>query len=188
MAEGLAQGEIFAVRIDDRLGALEAEAPRGGVDESFVGLDAHDLCQEHVVGAERQDLPHAALDVDGRFGDDGGLDALRGDGREAHLAELVEVASRADAAPVRCACEGAGGEVDDECPRAADDGVGVPLGAHGDIAHRGIGTYRSGPCHGQQVVLFGRGAAAHQHGRQRVEDRSGFPVLFHLLAENIITE
>ena len=65
MADGLAQGEIFAVGVDDRAGPFEAETARGRVD--IIGIDLHGdhLGQEHVVRPERQHLPDTAFDVDG---------------------------------------------------------------------------------------------------------------------------
>ena len=95
------------------------------------------------------------------------------------------VAAGTYAAPVRSACQLFGGEVDDEFTRAADDVVGVPLRADRDVAHRGIGADRTGPGDGQQVIFVGGGAATDQYGRQRVDQRSRFPVFFHCFRRNL---
>ena len=63
--------------------------------------------------------------------------------------------------------------------RAADYFVGVAFGAYRNVAHRRVGAYRARPRHGQQVILFGRRTAAHQHSRQRIDQRPGFPALLH---------
>ena len=112
------------------------------------------------------------------------FDDRRGDlerlaGRKAHFAEFVVIAARTYAAPVRGTGQTAGREVDDELAGAADNPVGVAFGPHRDVAHRRIGADRPRPRHGQQVILVRRRAAAHQHRRQRIDERSGFPALFH---------
>ena len=89
------------------------------------------------------------------------------------------VAPRAHAAPVGRARQAARGEVDDELARAADDPVGVALGPHRNITHRRVGAHRPGPRNSQQVALPVRIAATHQHRRQRIDERPGFPALFH---------
>ena len=177
--ESLAQGEVLAVRIDDRLGPFEAEAARRGIQVGIVRLDMHHLGEEHVVRTQRQDLPHAALDMHRGLSDDRRLHLLGRQGREAHLAELVAVAARTHTAPVDGPRQPPRREVDDKFARAADDPVRMALGADRDVAHRRCRADGARPGHGQHVVLFGRGATAHQHRRQRVEHRSGFPALFH---------
>ena len=179
MAERFAQCEIFAVGVDDRAGPFEAETARGRVD--IIGIDLHGdhLGQKHVVRTQLKHLPHAALDAHGRLFDDRRGDLERLAGRKAHFAEFVVVAPRPHPAPVGGAGQVAGREVDDELPRAADYFVGVAFGAYRNVAHRRVGAYRARPRHGQQVILFGRSATAHQHGRQRIDQRPGFPALLH---------
>ena len=70
VADGLAQGEIFAVGVNDRAGALETETPRSGVYIGCIDLHGNHLGQEHVVRTEGHHLPHAALDAHGRLFDD----------------------------------------------------------------------------------------------------------------------
>ena len=179
MAERFAQREIFAVGVDDRAGPFEAETARGRVD--IIGIDLHGdhLGQKHVVRTQLKHLPHAALDAHGRLFDDRRGDLERLAGRKAHFAEFVVIAARTYAAPVCGAGQTAGREVDDELAGAADNPVGVAFGPHRDVAHRRIGADRPRPRHGQQVILVRRRAAAHQHRRQRIDERSGFPALFH---------
>ena len=169
MADGLAQGEIFAVGVNDRAGAFEAETPRSRVDIGGIDLHGDHLGQKHVVRTQLKHLPHAALDAHGRLFDDRRGDLERLAGRKAHFAEFVVIAARTYAAPVRGTGQTAGREVDDELAGAADNPVG----------HRRIGADRPRPRHGQQVILVRRRAAAHQHRRQRIDERSGFPALFH---------
>lgn len=179
MAERFAQCEIFAVGVDDRAGPFEAETARGRVD--IIGIDLHGdhLGQKHVVRTQLKHLPHAALDAHGRLFDDRRGDLERLAGRKAHFAEFVVIAARTYAAPVRGTGQTAGREVDDELAGAADNPVGVAFGPHRDVAHRRIGADRPRPRHGQQVPVVGRIAAPHQHGRQRIDHRAGFPTLFH---------
>ena len=179
VADGLAQGEIFAVGVNDRAGAFEAETPRSRVDIGGIDLHGDHLGQKHIVRTEGHHLPHAALDAHGRLFDDRRRDLQGLPGREPHFAEFVVVAPRPHPAPVGGAGQVAGREVDDELPRAADYFVGVAFGAYRNVAHRRVGAYRARPRHGQQVILFGRSATAHQHGRQRIDQRPGFPALLH---------
>ena len=65
MTQRLAQREILAVGVDDRIGPFEAEPPRRRIYVGLVGLNADHLGQEHVVRPERQHLPDTAFDVDG---------------------------------------------------------------------------------------------------------------------------
>ncbi|OKZ05048.1 MAG: hypothetical protein BHV65_00415 [Alistipes sp. 58_9_plus] len=163
--------------VDDRAGPFEAETARGRVD--IIGIDLHGdhLGQKHVVRTQLKHLPHAALDAHGRLFDDRRGDLERLAGRKAHFAEFVVIAARTYAAPVRGTGQTAGREVDDELAGAADNPVGVAFGPHRDVAHRRIGADRPRPRHGQQVILVRRRAAAHQH--RRLDERSGFPALFH---------
>ena len=119
MPQRLTQGEVVPVGIDDRIGAFEAETPRLGIKVGLVDLNADHLGQKQVMAAERHNLPDPAFDVHGRLFDNGGRNKIRCNGRQTHLAELVEIPPGANAAPVRGSGQRPRREVDDELPRAA---------------------------------------------------------------------
>ena len=179
MADQLAQPEIFAVRIGHQPRSFQIETPRGGINVAVIDQHVDDLRQKHVVRPERQDLPHAALDDDGRLLQRRSRHDRAAQGRESRLAEFVVVTTRTDAAPVDGTRHGSRGEVDRELARARDQRMGVAFGTHRDVTHRRCGADRPRPRHGQQVPVVGRIAAPHQHGRQRIDHRAGFPTLFH---------
>ena len=151
--------------VGEGAGVVELEQAGGLVDKAILGVDSYDIGQEHVVAAEVFYIKHFALDVEGAFLDEGSFDDLGFFGVEPHLAELVDVASAFDAAPVGGACQLGGGEVDDELAGALDDGVAVAVGAHADIAHGRVAAYSARPCYGDDVVVFGVVAAGDHYRR-----------------------
>ena len=148
---------------------VELELAGALVDEALFGVDGHHVGHEHVVAAEVLRVEYLALDVERALCDERGFDHLCGLGVEAHLAELVVVATATHTAPVGGAGQSLGGEVDDELARAAYDGVTMALRTHADIAHGRVAAKRTRPCDGDDVVCLWAVAAADHDGRQRVD-------------------
>jgi hypothetical protein len=63
-SEFFAKGIVFAVGEGKRARVVKLEGSGGFVDEAVLGIDGHDVGDEHVVGAEGTYLGDAALDVE----------------------------------------------------------------------------------------------------------------------------
>lgn len=178
-AEFFAEAVVFAVAVGQGAGVVELELSGALVDEVFIGVDGYHVGHEHVVATEVFDVDNLAFDVQRAFLDERGFDELGFFGVESHFAEFVVFAARANAAPVGGACEGFGGEVDDEFACAGDDVVAVAFGSDADIAHGRVAAERTRPCYGDDVIVFGAVAAGDHDGWQRVYHCPGFERNFH---------
>ena len=96
--------------------------------------------------------------------DGGGMHYGGGRRRQAHLAELVVVPARTHSTPIGCAGQRGGCKVNDKLARALDYVVRMTLRTHRDITHRRVGTHRTCPRHGEDVLHVAI-AATHQYGR-----------------------
>ncbi len=91
---------------------------------------------------------------------------------------FVGVGAGYDSAEVGGTSHGCRCEIYGEFAAFGDKAVGEASGPHGDVQHGRVGTHRSRPCHSEQIVAPVVGAA-HQNGRQRVEECAGLPVQLH---------
>ncbi len=163
-ADRVAQGVIIPVRIGDEVGPLHVERAGLGIEVAVVGQDIDHIGYEHIMAAQREDFPHAALDGERRLFDNRRAYHFRPSRREVHLFKLPVVSPRVDATPVRGIRHVLGGEVDDKLHLPLEDGIGVPLRTHRDITHRRVGTKRTHPRDGNDIVFLRRASATHHDG------------------------
>lgn len=182
LADFLSKFVVSAMGIGHEAAGGEVELAGLFVQVFLVGLHIEHFGNEHIVRTEGDDLLHTAFDAEGRLLDDGTTHTLGLAGGEVHLFELVVVAARAYTAPVGGKSHILGGEVDDKLHVLLQDGVGVTFGTHTDVAHGRFGADGARPCHGEYVVFLGGAAATHERGRQGINHRPRFPVLFHVFS------
>ena len=100
---------------------------------------------------------------------------------QVHLLELVVVAARTHAAPIRGSGQFLRRQVDDKLLVFHNEFVRVAFLADGDIAHGRVGTDGARPADGDDIVVFLAIAASDHHGGQGINQGSGFEGDFHSL-------
>jgi len=162
------QGEVFAVVIADKAGAVQAEAALW-VNERLVHVHRDDLGEEQVMGAERDCFFDTAFDIHRALHDQRGFYRRGRGGRQARGRELVRVPARFHAAEVGRAEQPACHQVDDELFLAGNDAVGISLGPHGDREHGRLGIHGAGPGYGDDVGRAFFVGAGHHYNRHGIE-------------------
>ena len=113
----------MAVQKTQGFGLGEFEGARGRIDQRFISLHSHNFGKKHVMRSQGADVNNAAFDIQGRFCYQGRVHFGCFFRRQLHCLELVDIAARLYAAPVRGARQALRGEVDDEFFVPADNAV-----------------------------------------------------------------
>ena len=103
-----------------------------------------------------------------------------------HLLEFVVILATTNATPVGCTSHIFVSEVDYKALSALDYIVRMALGADRDIAHRRIGADSANPSDSEHIVFLFGFATRDENGRQWVDERAGFPLLFVIVFFDII--
>ena len=88
--------------------------------------------------------------------------------------------SRVDTAPVGCIRQLAGCQVNHKFHILFQDRIGVALRTDRYITHRWIGTDRTHPRDSYNIVFRRLRAATNHYRRQRIDHRTGLPVMLHI--------
>ena len=173
-SERFSLSEVVSVGVIEEAGGTEVEGSGSGVDQGVLGKHVDHIGNEHVVASELDYLLHPALDGQRGLGDVGASHFLALHRGEACLLPLVVIGSRPHSHPIRGTGHGGSGEVDGELHVVPDHGIGVTLGAHGDIAHGRIGADGAGPGHCEHVATL-HGATCDYHRREGIDHSARFP-------------
>ena len=144
------------------------------VDITFIDIDRNDLCEEHVMCAEREHLRHLTLDgdrclLDGRRSDDTRLTFM-----QIHFFPLIDLVEASDTTIIECAHELLTRKVDDELAALYQHRIARPAFPHRNIRHRRIRADRTCPRNRDDVRFSCLIPEAHHHRRYRIYEITWF--------------
>ena len=128
------------------------------------------------MAAKRDHLRDLTFQIDRAFRKDRAAHRAGGQRGQFHFSKLIIVTAAFYTAPVHCAHQFSGGQVDNKFTAVLNQLVTVPLRAHADAHHRGLGANGTGPANGNQIGGL-HAAAAYQNRRLRIQEGTAFPGL-----------
>ena len=169
---------ISSVHIYQRVRFRQFELAGFGIQVPVVCTDVYHIGDKHIMRTERNNFLHATFDAEGSLFDQRCADYGSASRSEFHLFEFTIIPSRTYSAPVGRERHVFSCQIDDELHILLDDVVGVSFRSYGYIAHGRVCTNRTRPCYCYNIIFTFIFSATHQYGRQRIDHRSRFPVLF----------
>ena len=156
-------GELHALELE---GAVLAHV-------FLIHMNGHDFRQEHIVGSQLRDFFHHAFQAHRGFCYHRNAHDRSFFPVQIHLFPLIQVFAGTDAAEIRRLHQILVHQVDNEFFFCLYQMMGKTGFSHGHIGHRRLAVHDTGPADGDDIVFFPV-AAAHHHGRNRIEHGSGF--------------
>lgn len=192
-AADLTEFMVTTVEIRQQIQAVEVDLAVGGDD--FVGdLEAHDVGQEKLVGAEELGRTDLAGQGHGRLSQKGRRRERRaGHGMEAANGPLVDVAPAPNTTEIDAGSQVGGHKIDDEFAGCPNAGVRQALGPHRQGQHRGFRVDNPRPAGSHDIGARKRIAIAtlrrgHEHAWQRRQQSAGTLGSFPVCAQSLLAK